>query len=84
MIDDIVRGLITKTCELPVDPITLADDADLYAAGLTSFASVQLMLALEEEFDIEFPDQLLNRKTFATLRAISDAVALLRSGREAA
>lgn len=84
MIDDIVRGLIAKTCELPVDPITLADDADLYAAGLTSFASVQLMLALEEEFDIEFPDHLLNRKTFSTLRAICDAVALLRSGREAA
>jgi acyl carrier protein len=84
MIDDVVRRLVAKTCELPVDPKTLAEDADLYAAGLTSFASVQLMLALEEEFDIEFPDHLLNRKTFATLRSIADTVAALRSDREAA
>jgi len=84
MVDDVVRGLVIKTCELPVDPNTLAEDADLYAAGLTSFASVQLMLALEEEFDIEFPDHLLNRKTFSTLRSIADAVAALRSEREAA
>ena len=38
--------------------------ADLYAAGLRSFASVQLMLALEEAFEVEFPESLLNRQSF--------------------
>jgi acyl carrier protein len=84
MCEDVVRELIAKTCELPVDSTTISGDANLYASGLTSFASVQLMLALEEEFDIEFPDRLLNRNTFATIRTISDTVALLVQERDAA
>jgi len=72
-----VRETIASHGKLPVDVATLADDADLYAAGLSSFASVQLMLALEERFDIEFPETMLNRKTFASIGAISSAVAEL-------
>lgn len=53
---------------------SLPAEADLYDAGLTSFASVQLMLALEEAFDVEFPERMLNRKTFASLSAIAAAV----------
>lgn len=66
----------------PVD--TIADEADLYAAGLSSFASVQLMLGIEEAFDIEFPDNLLNRKSFASIKAIEDTVKLILDGKEAA
>lgn len=53
----------------------LGDDADLHAAGLTSHATVSLMLALEEAFDIEFPDRLLRRKTFSSIDAIAGALA---------
>src|SRR5690606_41883690 len=53
---------------------SVADAADLYAAGLSSFASVQLMLGLEEAFDIEFPDHMLNRKSFASIAAIEATV----------
>jgi acyl carrier protein len=52
----------------------LSDSDDLYEAGLTSHASVNVMLALESEFDIEFPDQLLNRSAFSSVAAISAAV----------
>ncbi len=52
----------------------LSDDDDLFDKGLCSFGSVQLMLALEERFNIEFPDHLLNRKSFATIRAIRSTV----------
>ena len=72
-----VRKIIASHGKLPGDVATLADDADLYAAGLSSFASVQLMLALEERFDIEFPETMLNRKTFSSIGAISPAVAEL-------
>lgn len=58
----------------------LADDADLYAAGMTSHASVEVMLALEEAFDIEFPDRMLRREVFASISAISEAVAELTGG----
>ena len=52
----------------------LSDDDDLFDKGLCSFGSVQLMLALEERFNIEFPDHLLNRTSFATIRAIRSTV----------
>jgi acyl carrier protein len=52
----------------------LTDDADLYDAGLTSFASVQLMLALEETFGVEFTESMLNRKTFASISNITSCV----------
>ena len=67
---------------MPVDQV--ADDADLYAAGLTSFASVQLMLGIEEAFDIEFPDNLLNRKSFASISAIVKTVDLIQDSRKVA
>jgi len=69
-----IRELLVKFGKLPVSVDQVADDADLYAAGLTSFASVQLMLGIEEAFDIEFPDNLLNRKSFASIAAIAKTV----------
>lgn len=79
-----VRDLVAKFGKLPVSIDHVADDADLYAAGLTSFASVQLMLGIEEAFDIEFPDNLLNRKSFASISAIARTVDLIRDSRKVA
>lgn len=55
----------------------LGEDDDLFAVGLCSFGSVQLMLALEERFDVEFPDHLLNRRSFASIRVVRETVASL-------
>jgi len=52
-----------------------ADDAvDLYRAGMTSHASVALMLALELEFDLEFPDSMLSRSVFESVDSITNAI----------
>jgi acyl carrier protein len=79
-----VRDLIAKHAGLPVDVASLADDADLYAVGLSSFASVQLMLAIEDAFDVEFPDRMLNRRSFQSIAAISACVDELTADRKAA
>ena len=47
-----IRGVLVQHAKLATDVSTLADDADLYRAGLTSHASVNVMLALEDEFDV--------------------------------
>ncbi|MCC0005181.1 MAG: acyl carrier protein [Methylobacteriaceae bacterium] len=75
---DTIRQLIDKHARLPVKAETLAAGQDLYAAGLTSFAAVQLMLALEESFDIEFPERMLNRRSFATMESIAACIQELR------
>jgi acyl carrier protein len=82
--NDTIRDLLKKHAGLPVNVDDLADGADLYAAGLSSFASVQLMLALEENFDVEFPDSLLNRKSFQSIEAIARSVGSILQDRKVA
>lgn len=79
-----IRSILAKLGGLQQDAASIALDADLYAAGLSSFASVQLMLGLEEAFDIEFPDHLLNRKSFASINAIEAAVRSILDDRKVA
>lgn len=69
-----IRSIIARTVELPAGIDNLNDTADLYEAGMTSFGSVQLMLALEEAFDVEFPERMLNRKLFSSVASISAAL----------
>jgi acyl carrier protein len=38
------------------------------------------MLALEDAFDIEFPDQMLKASVFQTVASIADAVGQLQAG----
>lgn len=70
-----IRAVLKTAVNLQNGVEALGDDADLHAAGLTSHATVSLMLALEEAFDIEFPDRLLRRRTFSSIDAIADALA---------
>ena len=69
-----IRTLIAAHGRLPVAVESLSNDQDLYAAGLTSFAAVQLMLALEDGFDVEFPEQMLNRRSFASIDSIAGCI----------
>lgn len=72
-----IRGVIREHGRLAVDVDTLDSDSDLYEAGMTSHASVNLMLALENEFDVEFPDALLRRDVFESVSSISAALRTL-------
>jgi acyl carrier protein len=71
---DRIRDVLAQHARLPVDPSTLDDDADLYQAGMTSHASVNLMLGLEDAFDIEFPDEMLKRSVFESISSIRAAI----------
>lgn len=79
MTDDI-RAVLEECGGLAVDASALAEDDDLYTAGLTSHGCVSLMLALEERFDFEFPERLLNRRTFESIAAIRGAVRSILDG----
>jgi acyl carrier protein len=71
---DRIRTILKDHGKLSVDAASLADGADLYAAGLSSFATVQLMLALEDAFDVEIPERLLNRRSFESIAAIAGVI----------
>jgi acyl carrier protein len=79
-VDDTIRKVLADHGRLAVDPADLDRDADLYEAGLTSHASVNIMLALEDAFDLEFPDRLLKKSTFSSISAIAEAITELTEG----
>jgi acyl carrier protein len=74
---DTIRKLIDEHGRLSVPAASVTDEQDLYETGLTSFAAVQLMLGLEDAFDIEFPERMLNRRSFASIAAIAACIAEL-------
>ena len=70
-----IRGVLRDHGRLNLDAQQLGMDADLYQSGMTSHASVNVMLALEGAFDIEFPDHLLKRSVFSSIDSIRQALA---------
>jgi acyl carrier protein len=79
-----LRRIISESARLDVPVDSLTDEADLYAAGLSSLATVHLMLAIEDEFDIEIPDRLLTRRLFSSIDSMAAAIAELQQGKAAA
>jgi acyl carrier protein len=77
-----IRQVLSEHARLPVDVDSIDDQADLFQAGMSSHASVNVMLALEDAFDIEFPDAMLKRSVFESVSAIAAAVSELRSQAE--
>lgn len=75
-----VRAVLAQHARLSGDATTMDAQADLYQAGMTSHASVNVMLALEDAFDVEFPDSLLRRDTFRSVASILGALETLGVG----
>ena len=75
---DRLREILAQHGRLSVPVEQVGDRSDLYQAGLTSLATVGLMLAIEDAFDIEFPDALLSRKTFRSIDALAVAIERLQ------
>ena len=73
-----IRDVLADQGRLTGDARSLPAEADLYGAGLTSLATVGVMLALEDRFDVEFPETLLSRETFRNIAAIEEAIRSLR------
>jgi len=69
-----IRRVLGKHARLVVDPVDLRDDDDLFRLGMTSHASVSVMLALEDAFGVEFPESMLRRRTFGSIESIRQAI----------
>jgi acyl carrier protein len=71
---DQIRDVLAAHGRMAIDPHEVDEQADLYELGMTSHASVDVMLALEEEFDIEFPDEVLKKSTFESVHNIAQVI----------
>ncbi|MFZ1997726.1 MAG: acyl carrier protein [Solirubrobacteraceae bacterium] len=75
-----IRRVLRDHARLPVDIEQLDDHADLFQAGMTSHASVNVMLGLEDAFDVEFPDAMLKASVFQSVAGIAQAIGQLQTG----
>lgn len=73
-VEERVRSVLDAQGRLGVPVAGIGAEDDLYRCGLTSHASINVMLGLEDEFDVEFPERLLRKSTFATIAAMVAAV----------
>jgi len=69
-----IKEIVQEHGRLAVGIDALSDDSDLYQAGMTSHASVNVMLALEGAFEVEFPDRMLKRRIFESIASIRSAI----------
>ncbi len=69
-----IRDVLRDHGRLNQDVEHIDMQTDLYKSGMTSHASVNVMLALEGVFDIEFPDNFLKRSVFGSIDSIRRAV----------
>lgn len=67
-----IREILAQHGRMSVE--NLGESDDLFNAGLTSLATVAVMLALEDKFNVEFPDNMVGRKTFKSIESIAEAI----------
>ncbi|MDF3839500.1 acyl carrier protein [Cupriavidus basilensis] len=79
-----IRQILAEVARLDVSVDALDDQADLYEAGLSSLATVHVMLAIENAFNIEIPDAMLTRQLFRSVNSLAAAAEQLRQQQEAA
>jgi acyl carrier protein len=65
-----IRSVLQDSGDLAVPVASLSVHADLYAAGLSSFGTVEIMVALEDRLGTSFPERLLTRDTFRSIASL--------------
>ncbi|WP_338340353.1 acyl carrier protein [Burkholderia vietnamiensis] len=79
-----IRTILKHVANLEAVIDSIGDGDDLYDAGLSSLDTIQLMLAIEKHFNVEIPDEMLNRNLFRSVDALADAVASLQRSEHSA
>jgi acyl carrier protein len=75
-IEDRVKQVIIRKLSLEVDPDEIGDDDQLFGGGmgLNSMATIEIIVGLEEEFEIEVPDEDLRVELFDSVKTMADYV----------
>ena len=67
------RNTIVTALELEIEPDQITDDEILFEKGLgvDSVAMMELIVALENEFEVEFNDELIRIENFESVNSIA-------------
>jgi acyl carrier protein len=73
-LDGTIRQVLEECALLAVPVGEVGDATDLFDAGMSSHASVNVMLALEDAFEVEFPEAMLKRSTFESIASLRSSL----------
>ncbi len=69
--EQLIRDILATHGKLSVQPATLKATDDLYQVGLSSLATVNVMLEIENRAGVVIPDEALTRATFQTITSLT-------------
>ncbi|MFI7131032.1 phosphopantetheine-binding protein [Nonomuraea sp. NPDC050153] len=73
-VEERILGLLGQIDILLAGPRQQLPQQRLWENGMTSLSSVRLLLLVEEEFDVELPDEALTRTTFESVGSLAAVV----------
>jgi len=75
--EELLRAVLPRLAgSAPLDPAL-----DLKEAGLDSMATIELLVRLEDTYEVEFPEETLTAATFATPAALWGVLSAQRAAR---
>lgn len=69
-----IRNIVIGEARLPIDAQQISDSTDLDDVGLTSLGRMNVILALEDRYQITFPEEMMTRNNFSSISAVSKTV----------
>jgi acyl carrier protein len=77
-----LKRLIVERLKLEVDPDSIDDGQPLFGEGLglDSIDALELVLGIEQEFDLKIEDQEVGAKALASVTALAEFVARKQAG----
>lgn len=74
-----VKALLIFTLGLPLAPNAIGEDDPLWGSRLNigSLAAIEILTVLEERFNVQFPDEIIDLNLFSSVRHLVDAVSAL-------
>lgn len=78
-----VKELLSTGLRLDVPPADIVDDAAIFGEGLglDSIDALELVVLVEERFQVAIPDEEVGRRAFASVTALVDFILSERAGR---
>ena len=75
-----IKQTIVRALNLEIDPEEIGDSDVLFGGemGLNSMAMVELVVGIEDEFDLEISDEDLSAEVFKSVQTIEDYILSVR------
>ncbi len=73
-IENSLKEMIVERLFLDLDPSEIEDEVELVEYGVDSFLLLELIVAMEEQFEIKFEQADITTETLKSVQALADLI----------